>query len=173
MKENNLVKNESEKTVDKRAYKRSKSKTWISAAIIAVIVSAIFIGGSFIILGGAFFGICAALISVSVLLFVWLPGELKRVKRNYCQACGERYDYQTCVEWEVSDIEIKEKRTNPNSDRKQVAGVRVEHVDFNCTCKKCGNVASFTQKYQTGEVYDDGSVKKRNIDSLIKKYFKV
>ncbi len=165
--------NTGEAKVDMSAYKRSKRKVWISAGIIAVIVVAIFVVGSLLLFDGVFFGICAAALSIAVLLIVWLPGELKRVKRNYCQECGARYDYQSCVEWEVSDVEIKEKRTNPNSDRKQIVGVRVEYIDFTCTCAKCGNETSFTQKYQTGEVYDNGSVKKRNIESVIKKYFKV
>ena len=173
MEEIKKTENTDDTEVNMSAYKRSKLKVWISAGVISVIVAAIFILGSILLLGGAFFGICAAAISIAVLLVVWIPGELKRVKRNYCQECGARYDYQTCVEWEVSEVEIKEKRINPNSDRKQVAGVRVEYVDFTCTCAKCGNETSFTQKYQTGEVYDDGSVKKRNINNVIKNYFKV
>lgn len=158
---------------DMSAYKRSKVKVWISAGIILVVVAAIFIGGSLLLLGDAFFGICAAAICLAVLLVVWLPKELKRVKRNYCQECGARYDYQSCVEWEVDEIEIKEKRTNPNSNKKQIVGVRIEHVEFTCTCAKCGSEASFMQKYQTGEIYDDGSVKKRSVESVIKKYFQV
>ncbi|MBE6594229.1 MAG: hypothetical protein E7644_00370 [Ruminococcaceae bacterium] len=168
-----VVEKKNEIKVDMSAYKRSKRKVWISAAIVAGIVAAVFIVGSLLLLGNALIGICAALISIAVLLAVWVPGELKRIRRNFCQECGARYDYQTCVEWEVGEIEIKDKKTNPNSDRKQIEGIRIEHVDFTCTCAKCGNVASFTQKYQTGEVYDDGSVKERNVDAVIKKYFKV
>lgn len=169
----NTSENTDEIQADMSAYKRSKMKVWITAAVIAVIVGGIFIGGSLLLLGNAFLGICAASLSIAVLLIVWLPGELKRVKRNYCQECGARYDYQSCVEWEVGEVELKEKRTNPNSDKKQITAIRVEHVDFNCTCARCGSESSFTQKYQTGEVYDNGSVKKRNIETMIRKYFKV
>ena len=170
MEENEIIEKESKVTVDMSAYKRAKVKTWIIAAVFAGIFAAIGIVGSVML--GEWVGICVAVFAIIVLL-VWLPGELKRIKNNFCQECGARYDYRTCVEWEVSEVEIKEKRTNPNSDRKQIAGVRIEHVDFTCTCAKCGNEMSFTRKYQTGEVYDDGSVKKRNVEPMIKKYFKV
>ena len=170
MKEKEMVEKEVEETIDKSAYKRAKTKTWIIAAVFVAIFAAIGISGSLML--GSWAGICVAVFAVIVLL-VWLPGELKRVKNNFCQECGARYDYRSCVEWEVSDVVIKEKRLNPNSDRKQVAGVRVEYVDFTCTCAKCGNTISFTKKYQTGEVYDDGTVKKRNVESMVKKYFKV
>ena len=170
MEEKESVEKESEEVGDKSAYKRAKTKTWIISAVFVAIFVAIGIIGGLIL--GAWAGICVAIFAVIVLL-VWLPGELKRVKNNFCQECGARYDYQRCVEWEVSDVVIKEKRLNPNSDRKQIAGIRVEHVDFTCTCEKCGNEITFTRKYQTGEVYDDGTVKKRNIESMIKKYFKV
>ena len=165
-----MVEKEVEETIDKSAYKRAKTKTWIISAVFVAIFAAIGIIGSLML--ESWVGICVGVFAVIVLL-VWLPGELKRVKNNFCQECGARYDYQRCVEWEVSDVVIKEKRLNPNSDRKQIAGIRVEHVDFTCTCEKCGNTISFTKKYQTGEVYDDGTVKKRNVESIIKKYFKV
>lgn len=159
--------------VNMGAYKRSKQKVWTTIGIASIILTAIFALGSLLLLGNPLFGICIAVLSIGLCLVVWIPKELKRIKRNYCQECGAKYNYQTCVDWEVSEVEIKEKSTNPNSDRKQIVGVRVEYIDFTCTCEKCGKKTSFTEKYQTGEVYDDGSVKKRNIENVISKYFKV
>jgi len=86
-----------------------------------------------------YFGVYIRSTDFSVFWVAWLQSELKRVKSNFCRQCGARYDYQTCVEWEASEVEIKDRHTSPNSAKQQVIGIRVEHVDFICTCARCGN----------------------------------
>jgi len=171
MEERKNVESKDEIKTDKSSYKKAKIKTWIIVAVFAVIIIGIGILGNIFLGSIACVYIAAAF--YAIVLLVWLPQELKRVKNNFCQECGAKYNYQNCVEWQVNEVEIKEKRTNPNSEKKQIIGVRIEHVNIVCTCPKCGNKNSFDKKYQTGEIYDNGAEKLRNVESLIKKYFKV
>ena len=162
---------EEESKATKKPVEKAKRKVWISFGIITIIFAVISVlmsrfGLSF--LGVAFGGICEF-----VLLIVWLPSELKRVKRCFCPECGEKYDYNNDIEWEVSEIEIKEKNTNPNSTQKQIAGIRIEHIDAECYCSYCGTTNNFSHKFRTGVVYDNGQVKVENIQIIVKKYFKV
>lgn len=155
----------------KKPVTRAKRKVWISLGILTIVFAALSVLISMFlhpVFGLAFGGICEI-----VALIVWLPSELKRVKRCFCPECGEKYNYNNDVEWEVSDVEIKEKSTNPNSDKKQVAGVRIEHIEAECTCSKCGANSCFSHKFRTGVVYDNGQVKVQNIQTIVKKYFKV
>ena len=155
----------------KKPVAKAKGKVWINFGILTIVFVAISVLISLTLLplfGVAFGGICEI-----VLLIVWIPSELKRVKRCFCPECGEKYDYNRDVEWEVSDIEIREKNANPNSDRKQIVGIRFEHVDAECHCARCGATRSFSQKFRTGVVYDNGQVKVDNIQVIVKKYFKV
>ena len=109
-----------------------------------------------------------------IVLFGWLPSSLKKVKRCFCPECGEKYDYNNDVEWEVSEIEIKEqKNTNSKSYTKKIVGIRIEHVDVECHCANCGATNSFSHKFRTVEVYDDGQVNVKNIQSIVKKNFKL
>ena len=151
--------------------KKAKAKLWISFGILTLVFAVIGVALAIFIhyYAAIFFsGICEIM-----LLIVWLPKQFKRVKRCFCSECGAKYDYQEDVSWEVSDIEIKEKSTNPNSKSRQVAAVRIEYVDFECSCEKCGSVSTFTHKFQTGVEYDDGREKVKNVALLIKDYFKV
>ena len=171
--EMNTMTSEAEQTakVKNKPVTKAKRKVWISFGILTIVFVAISALISLFlhpIFGVAFGGICEI-----VLLIVWIPSELKRVKRCFCPECGEKYNYNNDVEWEVSEIEIKEKNTNPNSDRKQIAGIRIEHIDAECHCRKCGATNSFSHKFRTGVVYDNGQVKVDNIQIIVKKYFKV
>ena len=162
---------EQTKKAKKKPVEKAKGKVWISFGILTIVFVAISVLISLFLhplFGFAFGGICEI-----VALIVWLPPELKRVKRCFCRECGEKYDYNNDVEWEVSEIEIKEKNTNPNSDRKQIAGIRIEHIDAECHCANCGATNSFRHKFRTGVVYDNGQVKVDNIEIIVKKYFKV
>ena len=160
-----------EVVVNKGKKRRAKIKVWIFALIMAMVFSIIsaviaqFLSNE---IAMAFYAIC-----VLCELIIWLPKELKRVKRCFCRHCGEKYDYNRDVSWDVSDVEIKEKSTNPNSQGKQVVGVRYEHVDVECTCANCGEEFCFSQKFKTGVVYDNGHVDAKNIKSIMKNYFKV
>ena len=163
--------NEGEIILDKSKIRRARLKVWISAAVITAIMGAI--GALIGSLLDPIFGVLYFGITVVVLMIVWLPGELVRVRRCFCSRCGEKYDYLNDVEWEVSDIEIKEKNTNPNKTTRQVEGIRIEHVDAECICRKCGETRNFHKKFRTGVLYDDGKVKAQNIQVIMKKYFKV
>ena len=170
MEETKKVESMYEAKANKSGYKRAKRKTWIIFAVFAAIFIGIGVVGSIFLGIGA--GICAGAFYAIVAL-IYFPGEFKRVKNNFCQECGARFDYKTCVDWEVGEIEIKEKRANPNSDKKQIIGVRIEHVNITCTCAKCGNEISFTRKFQTGVEYDNNTAKIKNVEPMIKRYFKL
>ena len=153
----------------KNDFSKAKARTWLVAAIFAAIGVGLAVVG---LIFNPYIGIFIGAITVITLL-VWTPGEFKRVRRNFCRECEAKYDYANNVEWEVTDVIIKEKKLNPNATGRQVAGQRTEVVDVRCVCPDCGAEQNFTVKFQTGVVYDDGTVKKKNIETLVKKYFKI
>ena len=166
-KEQEKEKNEKVKTPFSRA--KRKVLIFFGVAILFFVAISVLISA----LVDAFLGAVLGGIWIACILILALPSELKRVKRCFCHECGERYDYNRDVEWDVTEVEIKEKSTNPNSNRRQVVGIRIEHVDVECSCENCGATASFSHKFRTGEEYDDGHAKVQNIQTLVRKYFKV
>ena len=159
--------NQEKSSLGKKQLKAVKIKTLITAIVFAAIgagLTAVFWAIS------GFLGAIVAGVFV-ITLIIWPIGESKRIKRSFCRECSAKYNYDTCIEWEVTDVDIKEKRTDPNKTGKQVAGVRIETVAFTCTCEECGDVQYFTQKYQTGTLYDNGNIKAKKLEPMIKKYF--
>ena len=77
---------ESEETLKKKKkpVTREKIKVWITFGVATVILGII---PCFLLfpIGILFSGIC-----MLMLLFVWLPASLKKVKRCFCPECGEK-----------------------------------------------------------------------------------
>ena len=94
-----------------------------------------------------------------VAVFVYFP-SVKQTKRQYCKACGEKYDYEEDVGFEIEGEE---------STTTSVRAI----VKFECHCKQCGKVHEFTEKLCVAN-YDakKGRWNKRDLRTLCKKYFK-
>lgn len=101
-----------------------------------------------------FFGIAFILISQ-----VMCANDRKRIKRTYCPECGEKYDYDEDIEWEVEDVVTGEKR--------EEATIEVE-----CCCGNCENERSFRVKMTTAYFDANGNLKENNLYNQMKKYFK-
>ena len=151
-------------------YQRRKKKTWIVAGVTTAIFAVLALLGTLLL--GGFVGILVGIFYV-LLIIVWLPGELTKIRRNFCRTCGEQYDYEDCVAWQVTKVDVKARKTNPDIKSRQTSGVRVEHVECTCTCKKCGNQSHFKTKFDTGFVYTDGTISKKDVAPMIRNYFKV
>lgn len=168
MKKNTEV--EENTKADMSALKRAKTQVWITLAIGSVIAVGlgILLGVSISPIIGLGFGVFVEAIVLGTSF-----SESKRIKRNFCKHCGAKYDYERCVAWETTDVEIKEKKIDPNNRNKQTAGSRIEHIEFVCTCENCGEETTFKKKFETATLYSDGSMKKKNLEKMIKNYFKV
>lgn len=100
---------------------------------------------------------------VGVTLFIagilWGTMIKAQVKRCYCKNCGEKYNYQNDISWEVTDqIETD----------KDVTDV----VDFTCVCAHCGEVLHFTKKFKIAFYDNKGNLHKRDIRVLASNFFK-
>lgn len=84
--------------------------------------------------------------------------DKKRIRRSYCPYCGEHYDYETDVSWEVQDV--------VTSDNSQKA-----NIEFVCECSNCGEETTFTQNF-TISSFKNGEYVEKNIYVEAKKYFK-
>ncbi len=88
--------------------------------------------------------------------------ESKRIRRSYCENCGEKLDYETDVAWELRDEVISS--TNETAKKEAI-------VEFETKCHKCGHEKNFTQKFVTGRVDKDGKVTHTNLNKSCRKYF--
>lgn len=118
------------------------------------------------------FGLIVALGTAGFFVYLYAK-ENKKNERNFCSSCGARIDYEAGVAWEVSNSEIKEITPNSNAQGKQIIQKRIDTVHFTCTCTACGDAREFTEKYDAILWYNDGTVKKNNIETLAKNYFKI
>ncbi len=95
-------------------------------------------------------------------IFIVLTGvvnsDKKRIKRSYCPYCGEKYDYETDVSWEVTNVTIS------NNDKKA-------DVDFECECSNCGEETRFTKNFKIA-YFQNGNYVEKDIQVEAKKYFK-
>ena len=117
-------------------------------------------------------GLIWAFAAIIILLCLKI-GWNKRNKRNFCQECGARFDYEECVSWEVSDVVRKTMNPSSSSQSKQVIQKDVATVNFTCSCKVCGSEKTFSKKYDVTIWYDDGSRKDVNLHNVVKSYFKL
>ena len=104
----------------------------------------------------------AAFFLLAFLVYMLIgPFAIKELKRLFCENCGEKFDYENDVEWEVVE-EISEGNS------------RTAVVEFTCTCGKCGDTKSFTKKFKVAS-YDSqkGTWRQQNLNTLCRKHFKV
>ena len=158
-----------------QAMKKLKAEFGIGLSVIVVFIAA-FIALSFILsdFEWAFiFNILAGFLVLSffVVLFI-LPSEKKRIDRIYCPVCGEKYDYNNDVAWEVGEISVNsDMRAYSYNSKKEVASKNAT-VSFSCVCHKCGNHTNFSQKMKVASLDNQGNLKNFNLDTECRKYFK-
>lgn len=99
-----------------------------------------------------------ALISFIVAV-LWITARRTIIKRRYCAKCGERYDYESDIAWEVAE------EYETENDIKDV-------VNFTCSCSHCGEEVSFSKTFKVAYVDKNGNVHKNNVSALASKYFK-
>lgn len=144
---------------------KAKKKSLKANLIAGGVVGAIF---------GLIFGIICATESFWLIFIVPIPfvlfglglgfalaySDIKRIKRSFCPSCGEQYNYDSDIAWEISS---EEEKTN---------NAVVANVEVACTCHKCGEQVDFSVR-QTTQSQDPrtGRIKKYNIENSMKKYF--
>ena len=133
-----------------KALKKNTIATLIFLGIGVVLAALGFNADSFIGLLGILFIIIAVL---------WITARRTIIKRRYCAKCGERYDYESDIAWEVAE------EYETENDIKDV-------VNFTCSCSHCGEEVRFSKTFKVAYVDKNGNVHKNNASSLAGKYFK-
>lgn len=133
-----------------KALKKNTIATLIFLGIGVVLAALGFSADSFIGLLGILFIIIAVL---------WITARRTIIKRRYCAKCGERYDYESDIAWEVAE------EYETENDIKDV-------VNFTCSCSHCGEEVSFSKTFKVAYVDKNGNVHKNNVSALASKYFK-
>lgn len=148
-----------EKTPREKALAENKKYSLI--LLIVTIVSAI-LSIVFDKIDGDEMGVAAMIFMwvflVGGLLTIAVFADKKRVKRSYCPYCGEKYDYEEDVAWEVSNVTVS------NNDKKA-------DVEFQCVCSNCGEETTFTKNFRIA-YFQNGKYVEKNIQAEAKKYFK-
>lgn len=133
-----------------KALKKNTIATLIFLGIGVVLAVLGFNADSFIGLLGILFIIIAVL---------WITARRTIIKRRYCAKCGERYDYESDIAWEV------EEEFETENDIRDV-------VNFTCSCSHCGEEVRFSKTFKVAYVDKNGNVHKNNVSALASKYFK-
>lgn len=133
-----------------KALKKNTIATLIFLGIGVVLAALGFNADSFIGLLGILFIIIAVL---------WITARRTIIKRRYCAKCGERYDYESDIAWEVAE------EYETENDIKDV-------VNFTCSCSHCGEEVRFSKTFKVAYVDKNGNVHKNNVSALASKYFK-
>ena len=133
-----------------KAWKKNTIATLIFLGIGVVLAALGFNADSFIGLLGILFIIIAVL---------WITARRTIIKRRYCAKCGERYDYESDIAWEVAE------EYETENDIKDV-------VNFTCSCSHCGEEVRFSKTFKVAYVDKKGNVHNNNVSALAGKYFK-
>ena len=133
-----------------KAWKKNTIATLIFLGIGVVLAALGFNADSFIGLLGILFIIIAVL---------WITASRTIIKRRYCAKCGERYDYESDIAWEVAE------EYETENDIKDV-------VNFTCSCSHCGEEVRCSKTFKVAYVDKNGNVHKNNVSALAGKYFK-
>lgn len=99
-----------------------------------------------------------AILIVAIVILVVSYRNKIRIQRSYCPYCGEHYDYDSDVSWEVQNV-----TTSIDAQKANVA--------FECLCSNCGNTTVFTTTLTTATL-QNGQLVERNIYAEARKYFK-
>ena len=121
------------------------------------------IGGSFDLLFFAIIGWLGLFTAGTMIIMGY--SECTRIKRSYCTVCGKKFDYEDGdISWEeVGDIE--------SSGKDGISAILKSVVEFECTCENCGNSIRFSKKFEVARRDDKGNVKRKDLESEIRKYF--
>lgn len=140
-----------------KALKKNVNETifYLCAGVVFLVVG--FIAGISSIFG-KLMETCA-LISFIVTV-MWITARRANIKKCYCAKCGEKYDYESDIAWEVAEEYETEN------------GIK-DVVNFTCSCSHCGEEVSFSKTFKVAYVDKDGNVHKKNVSALASKYFKV
>lgn len=133
-----------------KALKKNTIATLIFLGIGVVLAALGFNADSFIGLLGILFIIIAVL---------WITARRTIIKRRYCAKCGEKYDYESDIAWEVAE------EYETENDIRDV-------VNFTCSCSHCGEEVRFSKTFKVAYVDKNGNVHKNNVSALASKYFK-
>lgn len=141
-----------------KALKTNRIASLVEIAIGAVLLGIVAIFGSkmssilYLLVG--FVGLVIFLTGV-----LWGTMIRSRVKKCYCKNCGEKYNYQNDVAWEVTDEIASDKAIT-------------DVVEFTCSCSHCGDEFHFTRKFRVAYYDDKGNIHRHDIHSLVNKFFK-
>lgn len=97
----------------------------------------------------------------------------KKNKRNFCEKCEKKIDYQQEVACEVTNYDEKSHDIPKNPKKDFVWKERFAYVKFTCTCSKCGTVKEFNEKFTVVQWRIDNTVKEYNLGTLAENYFKL
>ena len=118
------------------------------------------------------FGLIVAIGSAGIFAFLYFK-ENQKNKRNFCEKCGAKINYEQGVAWQVVGYDEKSYSPDTSKGGKQVIKKRIAQVEFTCTCSECGEIKSFTQNFDTVIWYSDRTVEKNDVESLAQNYFKL
>lgn len=106
---------------------------------------------------------CAILIG-GLCLKMWIKTE-----RNFCSKCKEKFNYDTDVNWMVT--QQREEGRQPGSSN--IIKKRYATIKFTCTCSKCHNLYEFTEEKEIVTWYSDGKITEKNVADIARSYFQL
>ena len=107
--------------------------------------------------------VCAILIG-GLCLKIWIKTE-----RNFCSKCKEKFNYDTDVNWMVT--QQREEGRQPGSTN--IIKKRYATIKFTCTCSKCHNLYEFTEEKEIVTWYSDGKITEKNVADIARSYFQL
>lgn len=117
-------------------------------------------------------GLIWAVISVCILVGFWFM-RIKQESRNFCDKCGEKFDYENNVAWEAYEFEEKTYSIPNNPTNKSIIKKRIAKVKITCYCDKCGDKRDFNQNFEVCEWYYGGGKQEHDLNLLVNNYFKL
>ena len=106
---------------------------------------------------------CAILIG-RLCLKIWIKTE-----RNFCSKCKEKFNYDTDVNWMIT--QQREEGKQPGSSN--IIKKRYATIKFTCTCSKCHNLYEFTEEKEIVTWYSDGKITEKNVADIARSYFQL
>ena len=108
------------------------------------------------------FGLLCLIASPGAYLFA-----RKETNNIHCKKCGEKYDYNSDVEWEETDFGVS---TITRHD--ETTAEAKSKVEFHCVCHNCGAEKTFRKKFTVGTANANGKVSTKSLESQVRNYFK-
>ena len=136
--------------------KQAKRKNLIEFIILELIGVACIVVGAIIEL--MLFGLIFGVVFLFAGVYSWFSTK-KAIKHSFCPHCQTKYDYNKDISWD----EVESDSTDTTE---------FSIVEFTCTCPKCGEELTFSQKFVTS-TYNKSKDRwiDRNLDVMVKKHF--